>query len=120
MSEKNLKLYIHIGQAKTGSTAIQSFLNHNQKSLIENYNILYPNMMGGSLDQGSKLNHGRFFEDTFKSQNDKLLLQTIFACKDYCFANNIMNVILSCEALYNPINAPEINRIVKLFNCDFN
>ena len=35
------KLYIHIGRPKVGSTAIQSFLKTNRKTLLEN-GILYP------------------------------------------------------------------------------
>ncbi len=35
------QLYLHIGRPKTGSTALQHFLMHNRKALLE-YKLLYP------------------------------------------------------------------------------
>lgn len=37
------KLYIHIGHAKTGTTALQKFLMDNSKELYQKYSILYTN-----------------------------------------------------------------------------
>lgn len=37
-----MKLYLHIGIEKTGTSSIQSFLNKNREQILENYGILYP------------------------------------------------------------------------------
>jgi len=37
-----MKLYLHIGIEKTGTSSIQSFLHENRKLLLEKYKILYP------------------------------------------------------------------------------
>jgi len=36
------KVYLHIGLEKTGTTAIQGFLNQNRGSLTQNFNVLFP------------------------------------------------------------------------------
>ena len=38
-----MKLYLHIGLSKTGTTAIQNFLWNYRKKLLNDYSILYPN-----------------------------------------------------------------------------
>ena len=37
-----MKLYLHIGQSKTGTTSLQYFFQKNRQNLIQN-KILYPN-----------------------------------------------------------------------------
>ncbi len=120
MKDNKLKLLIHIGQSKTGSTAIQTFLNQNQKSLIENHNILYPNMMADEFAKQMVLNHKLFFEHIAKQSDDAFLLNKISDCVAYCKINHISKIIISLEGLFTDHWAPELtNRIIKLFNCDF-
>ena len=37
-----MKLYLHIGIEKTGTSSIQSFMDKNRKKLLNNYGLLYP------------------------------------------------------------------------------
>ncbi len=47
-----MKIYFHVGQAKTGSGAIQSFLNINREILATRYKILYPNINSTDIGKG--------------------------------------------------------------------
>ncbi|HWR98368.1 MAG TPA: hypothetical protein VN317_08090 [Candidatus Methanoperedens sp.] len=50
-------LIFHIGRPKTGSSAIQAFLDVNRAALAREHRILYPNLGAGALDEGEALNH---------------------------------------------------------------
>jgi hypothetical protein len=52
--------YFHIGQLKTGTSAIQSFFNYNREKLSKDYKLLYPNFEDSNFDKGIYHNHGDF------------------------------------------------------------
>jgi hypothetical protein len=54
MNQNKLNLHIHIGQWKTGSSAIHAFLNHNREILSNDYALLYPNLSGFDLGKGAE------------------------------------------------------------------
>lgn len=46
--QRDMQLILHIGQSKTGTTALQSFLFHNKKAL-QNASIIYPDYLLNSV-----------------------------------------------------------------------
>jgi hypothetical protein len=46
---QKLPLDVHIGLAKTGTTAIQHYLQANRKTLLSEYGLLYPSSLGNRL-----------------------------------------------------------------------
>ncbi|MCF8352536.1 MAG: hypothetical protein K9H15_15315, partial [Bacteroidales bacterium] len=55
--KKNIKVYIHVGFHKTGTTAIQHFLNMNYKNLIKQ-GILYPLEIRLMFEKARYAHHG--------------------------------------------------------------
>ncbi|WOH37520.1 hypothetical protein RI844_19500 [Thalassotalea fonticola] len=54
------KLYIHIGQEKTGTTSLQKFLCENRDLLFRDYGVLYPYQKYLSTDKRAFFNHAKF------------------------------------------------------------
>ncbi len=46
---QKLPIYVHIGLAKTGTTAIQRYLQANRETLLSEYGVLYPRSLGERL-----------------------------------------------------------------------
>ncbi len=53
-------IYFHIGQPKTGTSAIQAVFNYNRENLSKDYKLLYPNFEDSNFDKGIYHNHGDF------------------------------------------------------------
>lgn len=89
-----MRLYLHIGQQKTGSTTIQKFFEINRKKLIKN-GYIYPKSLGFDkqfdiykridelLDENSLL-HKDFFSEIKKSNCQNIILseENVFTLKD--------------------------------------
>jgi len=56
-----MKLTLHNGTGKTGSSAIQGFMNYNRERILEESGVLYPNTSGIHVDRGDCHNHSGFF-----------------------------------------------------------
>ncbi len=100
-----MKLVLHVGIHKTGTSAIQAFCKANRDALIER-GILYPN--AGLLDLGvsstptSEAGH-RGFQDvlvTPVNQNSEALLSQI--AEEANAYDNIHTVLISCETFSAP------------------
>lgn len=98
-----MKVYIHIGAGKTGSSAIQSFLNYNREKLVKEYSILYPNLNSSHFDRGiGQISHCPIFSNHSPSEMSDLINNVI----DFSNKKNIKNIVLSCECLLHvPKNA---------------
>jgi hypothetical protein len=90
-----ITFYFHIGQAKTGTSAIQSFLNHNRKLLATKYSVLYPNFDEDDFTEGDLHNHGHFFKQT-KDDLDLCILK-FNKCFQYASNCKINSIIISFE-----------------------
>lgn len=89
-----MKLYLHIGQQKTGSTTIQKFFEVNRKKLLKN-GYIYPQSLGYDkqfdiykridelMDSNSNL-HKSFFKELKKSNCQKLIIseENVFTLRD--------------------------------------
>ncbi|MBT8232847.1 MAG: hypothetical protein HKO66_13760, partial [Saprospiraceae bacterium] len=90
-----MKLILHIGQQKTGSTSLQSFLFDNYKSLIDK-GYLYPKSLGIEY----KKQHLLFKEHKPSNNNGESLKAPLLQeIKD----KNASTVIISDENLYSGI-----------------
>lgn len=95
--QQELTFYFHIGQAKTGTSAIQAFLNYNREKLAKELGILYPNFHQKDIGSGFCHNHSPFFFQFRSADNYQEVIQYFVECQQYCFEQNIHIVIISWE-----------------------
>lgn len=86
-----------MGHGKTGSSAIQSFLNYNRDILYEDFQILYPDFVEKSFRSGKMHNHCLLF----KKNSGEKLIEIFSRLENFCLNNSIKTVIISCEWLLN-------------------
>ena len=114
-----LKLFIHIGQPKTGSSAIQAFLNYNRENLVKKHHLLYPNFSGIDLGKGLLHNHEKVFTNAKLNNDYNGCIETFNKCKTYCEHNKITQVVLSNES-FGWYWWPELlKQIIATLDCDF-
>lgn len=117
MSRK-LKFYFHIGQEKTGTSAIQAFLNYNREKLAKEFAILYPNFNQKDLGSGLYHNHHPLFS-RFQSTDDyQEAIHHFIQCKQYCLQHSIHTVILSWENYYHKLWPGFISLVEKTLNIE--
>lgn len=99
MSTKPIELIIHIGQHKTGSSAIQDYLFRNQRQLFEEHATLYPDFQTeGYLNPRHFIQEMSLFH-LFKSDNVEQSLQVLGNCVEFCLERSISKLIISSESL---------------------
>lgn len=106
-------MYIHIGAGKTGTSAIQSFMNYNRKKLFDDFYCLYPNFQSHSFSRGLQHNHCPLFTKYEKSVSMKCIQNML----SYSNKNHINKIVISCEGLLNNSNN-EINLLKKISDTD--
>lgn len=117
MAEK-LKLYVHIGQPKTGSSAIQAFLNYNREKLAKEYGILYPNFHQPNFGEGFYHNHGEMFVKLHSVDEYQKFTECFIECQQYCHEHDINSVIISWEGFKNELWPGFISLIEKTWNTE--
>lgn len=92
-----ITIYLHTGTGKTGTSAIQAFLNYNRENLIRDFSCLYPNFSGYSIQKGNNChNHCRSILKT----DENIILANIGKAVAFSKKNNISKIIISCEGLF--------------------
>ncbi len=113
-----MKIYFHIGQYKTGTSAIQSFLNLNREMLVSKYKILYPNLNSINPGGGLMHNHAVFFNALYEDKSD-VSFSKIKKCLEYCENKDIQNIIFSAEQFEFEWLPKLISQIVETFKTDY-
>jgi len=91
-----ITIYIHTGASKTGTSAIQAFLNYNRENLVRDFSCLYPSFNTDAIHQGNDChNHCRPLMKNDMRAMEKEIRRSIAFCKE----NAISKMILSCEGL---------------------
>ena len=93
--ENKISIFLHVGQGKTGSSAIQNFLDINREKLFDKYKLLYPNVNNGEFNQGRCHNQGIIFN--FPGLKIKKTLEKIIR---YAVKNDINKIVLSYEGIF--------------------
>jgi len=92
-----ITIYIHAGAAKTGSSAIQAFLNYNRENLIKNNSCLYPNYNSTRIDKGHDChNHCK----SINTPNHITIVNDIEKSVGFCKKHNISSIIISAEGFF--------------------
>ena len=106
--EKNKIIYLHIGMAKTGTTAIQNFLRLNVEKL-NSKGFYYPTT--GLLGPGH-MELGKAFEKLQKKQDPDLINQLLKELRHEIDGSGYNKIIISCEKLLGTLNT---NIFIKYF-----
>jgi hypothetical protein len=93
-----IKLYIHIGSGKTGTSAIQAFLNNNRTILFSDHSCLYPNTdaTGKGYRKGQCRNH----LDFFKNKSESEITEKIRDIIAFSRKNKVKKIVFSWEGLF--------------------
>jgi len=117
MSQK-LKFYFHIGQPKTGTSAIQAFLNYNREKLAKEFGILYPNFQQKELDSGFCHNNEQLFSQFHSVDDNQEFTKYLIECKQFCLDNDIDTIIISWEGFQVKLWPELIKNIESTLNCE--
>jgi hypothetical protein len=95
----DITIYLHIGATKTGTTAIQRFLEQHSTDLHQKHHMLYPNFydadVSAEMRPGVNYWHGRYFESSDASKDIDLFQKCIDSCKKH----SLRGMIISYEGL---------------------
>ena len=90
-------VYLHAGTEKTGTSAIQAFLNVNRTNLVKGHSCLYPNFSSERVD-GSENYHNHC---PHLVRNYRKFLEKTRDSVEYCRQQDIDKIIISCEGLWH-------------------
>jgi len=93
---EKIHIFFHVGLGKTGTSAIQAFLNYNRSGLMNRHSVLYPNMKGENFGAGRYHNHCNFILRNTKEH----CLEELRRAIRYTGQRDIRKIVISCEGLF--------------------
>jgi hypothetical protein len=105
-----ITINIHAGIEKTGSSALQAFLNFNREILLRDHSCLYPDFQSSFLHRGHTYHNHCL---SIRRKEKETIIENIERSVTFCRENGISKVILSCESFFNRPDVLE--RIVARF-----
>jgi hypothetical protein len=117
MKSKEITIYFHIGQSKTGSSAIQSFMGTNRETLAKHHDVLYPNFRAENILEKGFDNHIHFFNNVPDSFDFDEVSSRFIKGVEFCRRNNISKIVVSSEALFQGSLQQKIKQIVEATDC---
>lgn len=107
-------VYIHIGSGKTGTSAIQAFLNFNREKLAKDYSCLYPNFNSLFFKKGqSQHNHCH----SFTMKDSSAIHNSLKSLINYSSKKGIAKIVISCEGyLAKPEIGVRMHHTLNQFN----
>lgn len=119
MESKPVEFIIHIGQHKTGSTAIQKFLFQNQKLLFEKYAVLYPDFYSEGYLTDDFFNHQAVLYLVHQAGIPEGTHERFGKCVEFCRQNSIQKLVISNENLSRNKDWPAVfHHLGKRFELD--
>ncbi len=119
MESKPVEFIIHIGQHKTGSTAIQKFLFQNQKLLFENHAVLYPDFYSEGYLSDDFFNHQAVLYLVHQAGIPEGTHERFGKCVEFCRQNSIQKLVISNENLSRNKDWPAVfHHLGKRFELD--
>jgi hypothetical protein len=96
---KKIDFYVHIGAGKTGTSAIQAFLNNNRVILFKDHSCIYPNTNAiiKQYNIGKCRNHIGFF----KNKSELEIITEIRNIIVFSRENNVQKIVFSWEGLFD-------------------
>jgi hypothetical protein len=94
------EIYIHIGTGKTGTSAIQAFLNANRDKLIKNHDCLYPDFRSNTFTRllsGSQGQHNHC--PVFRKENWDTCEERMRDLLSWIKRTHFKKIVISCEFL---------------------
>ena len=95
----DVTLYLHIGATKTGSTALQRFLEQNFSRLLTQFGVLYPNFHDRELHSPMRPGFNYWQGHHFENEAASTDLDLFNRCIEHCKRNSIHTIVISHEAL---------------------
>lgn len=119
MASERIKLIIHIGQPKTGTSAIQGFLDYNRNKLAAENGIIYPNLNHKDFLSGRQHNHAHFFAGVLDNDSIKNCVVTFEKLKKFCLRNNKNRIVISNEGFFSHRWPKYIRELIDHFDFDY-
>jgi len=95
---RDVTLYLHIGQNKTGTSAIQKFLDINRLKLFKEFGCLYPNFFANDYLLGVCNNHTSWYKSV--KDNREKFINDLNNLIGFAIKNDISKIVLSSEAWF--------------------
>ncbi len=97
IENSTMDFFIHIGTGKTGTSAIQDFLDDHRADLIQTFSCLYPNLKAESTDlfTGRCQNH----IELFRRQDEQVIRTQIHTLVTEARKRKIQKIVISYEGL---------------------